>query len=287
MLPNFIVIGAERCGTTSLHRYLDSHPQVFMSRKKELDFFVAERNWRRGRRWYERQFPTDAPIRGESSPAYTAYPLYAGVPARLAALVPAAKLLYIVRDPVERAISALHLARALGHDHRPEAEALSDLEASPYVARSRYAAQLEQYIAQFPDEAIAVVDSGEAPLQARRDDAPDLSIPRCRRELLEPGDGTRAQHLAETPTQPRRAVAVGDRLENGRSATVAAGAAARARVGRPAVHIASTTDDSQRGPAQRPRVGTRRGRGTVSRDDRTALRFLVRLTGPPRLLVGD
>ena len=168
MLPNVIVIGAERCGTTSLHSYLGSHPQVFMSRKKELEFFVAERNWRRGLRWYERQFRTDAPVRGESSPAYTAYPLFAGVPARLAALVPDAKLLYLVRDPVERTISALHLARALGLDHRPPAEAFSDLDESPYVARSRYAAQLEQYLAHFPAQAIAVVDSGE--LSSRRDE---------------------------------------------------------------------------------------------------------------------
>ena len=109
MLPNLIVIGAERCGTSSLHRYLRSHPQVFMSKKKELNFFVAEREWRRGRSWYERQFPADAPVRGESSPAYTAYPVFSGVPARLAALVPDAQLLYLVRDPVERTISAIHL----------------------------------------------------------------------------------------------------------------------------------------------------------------------------------
>ena len=101
MLPNLVVIGAERCGTSSLHRYLGSHPQVFMSRKKELNFFVAEREWRRGRRWYERQFPTDAPVRGESSPAYTAYPVFSGVPARLAALVPDAKLL-IERNSARR-----------------------------------------------------------------------------------------------------------------------------------------------------------------------------------------
>jgi hypothetical protein len=161
MLPNLVVIGAERCGTSSLHRYLRSHPQVFMSEKKELNFFVAEREWRRGRSWYERQFPTDAPVRGESSPAYTAYPVFSGVPARLAALVPDAQLVYLVRDPVERTISAIHLARALGIDQRPAAEALSDLDKSPYVAQSRYATQLEQYIAHFPAEAIAVVDSAE------------------------------------------------------------------------------------------------------------------------------
>jgi hypothetical protein len=161
VLPNLIVIGAERSGTTSLHSYLDSHPQVFMSRRKELDFFVGERNWRRGLSWYERQFPTDAPIRGESSPAYTAYPVFSGVPARLAAVIPDAKLVYLVRDPVERTVSALHLARAHGLDRRPAAEALSNMNESPYVARSRYATQLDLYLAHFPSEAIMVVDSEE------------------------------------------------------------------------------------------------------------------------------
>ena len=168
MLPNLIVIGAERSGTTSLHRYLDSHPQVFMSRQKELDFFVAERNWHRGRGWYERQFPTDAPIRGESSGAYTAHPQFDGVPARMAALIPGAKLIYLVRDPVERTISALHLARALGDERRSPAEALRRLEESPYVARSRYAAQLESYLDHVPRETILVVDSDRL-RSARRD----------------------------------------------------------------------------------------------------------------------
>ena len=122
---------------------------------------MGERTWRRGRRWYERQFPTDAPIRGESSPAYTAYPVFSGVPARLAAVIPDAKLVYLVRDPVERTLSALHLARALGFERRSAAEALSNMDESPYVARSRYATQLDLYLAHFPSEAITVVGSEE------------------------------------------------------------------------------------------------------------------------------
>ena len=159
MLPNLIVIGAERCGTTSLHLYLDRHPQISMSDQKELNFFVAERNWQRGRAWYERRFSASAAVRGESSPAYTAYPDFDGVPARIAALIPEAKLIYLVRDPVARTISALHLARALGSERRPPAEALTSLDTSPYVARSRYATQLERYLEHFPIETIKVVDS--------------------------------------------------------------------------------------------------------------------------------
>jgi sulfotransferase family protein len=168
VLPNLIVIGAERCGTTSLHRYLASHPDVFMSRMKELDFFVAERNWRRGRVWYERQFRVDAPVRGETSPTYTAYPHYMGVPERIASVVPDVKLLYVVRDPVERTLSAVHLARGLGLEPRDATEALRDAERSPYVTRSRYATQLERYLGHIPSSAIEVVDSHQLCSDRRR-----------------------------------------------------------------------------------------------------------------------
>jgi hypothetical protein len=56
MLPNLVIIGAAKCGTTSLHRYLARHPEIHMSEPKELDFFVAELNGSRGVRWYERHF---------------------------------------------------------------------------------------------------------------------------------------------------------------------------------------------------------------------------------------
>ena len=105
MLPNLIVIGAAKCGTTSLHAYLDEHPEIAMSREKELHFFVDRKNWGRGIEWYEAQFDASAPVRGESSPGYSAYPLYEGVAERMARVVPDAKLVYLVRDPVERVVS--------------------------------------------------------------------------------------------------------------------------------------------------------------------------------------
>ncbi|HEY6932832.1 MAG TPA: hypothetical protein VI452_05490, partial [Marmoricola sp.] len=81
-LPNFIVIGAMKAGTTSLYQYLKHHDQVFMPPIKELDFFVAESNWCRGVGWYRHRFRDagEAPARGEASVAYTQYPAHAGVP---------------------------------------------------------------------------------------------------------------------------------------------------------------------------------------------------------------
>jgi hypothetical protein len=164
VLPNLLVIGAAKCGTTSLHEYLDLHPEVAMSREKELDFFVEEKSWGRGVEWYERQFAA-APVRGESSPSYTAHPRYRGVPERIRRVVPEAKLVYLVRDPIDRILS--HFA----HRQVVRPGALEDAFADPgrregLVAPSRYWLQLEQYLERFPAERILVVDSDE--LRARR-----------------------------------------------------------------------------------------------------------------------
>ena len=76
-----------------------------MSKQKELDFFVDQLNWRKGIDWYESQFTGTAKIHGESSPSYAMYPNFLDVPERMHSVVPDAKLIYIVRDPIERIVS--------------------------------------------------------------------------------------------------------------------------------------------------------------------------------------
>ncbi len=150
MLPNFLIIGAQKCGTTSLFRYLQDHPQIHVSVDKELDFFVEERGgWARGLGWYERQFDGagDAHAVGEASPSYSGFPCYAGVPARIASVLPHVRLIYLVRHPVERLRSAYLHALAEGVERRPIREAL--LHDSRYVDTSRYAMQLERYAGHF------------------------------------------------------------------------------------------------------------------------------------------
>src|SRR6188472_592298 len=82
-LPNLIVIGGLKCGTTSLHHYLNLHPQIAMSRPKELNFFVAELNWPLGVDWYATHFEAGKPLRGESSPHYTNRPRFGEVADRM------------------------------------------------------------------------------------------------------------------------------------------------------------------------------------------------------------
>ena len=158
-LPDFLVIGALKAGTTSLFEYLRGHPQLFLPDAKELGFFVAEHQWSHGLDWYRAQFaaaPGGARC-GEVSPAYAWYPSFGGVPERIASVVPDVRIVYLVRDPFERMRSQWHQGIALGKERRTLTRAV--LETPDYVDCSRYATQLERYLRVFPREQVHVVVS--------------------------------------------------------------------------------------------------------------------------------
>jgi hypothetical protein len=155
MLPSFLVIGAMKAGTTTLWWYLREHPDVFMATPKELNFFND--HWHRGVGWYERLFTRAgaAQARGEASVRYTSWPDDPECPSRIASVVPDARLLYVVREPVARMRSHyLHEVAAL-RERRPVEQAL--VENPIYLDRSRYATQLERYLDHFPREQLLVV----------------------------------------------------------------------------------------------------------------------------------
>jgi hypothetical protein len=158
-LPNLIVIGAMKSGTSSLHYYLDAHPDIAMARVKELNFFSLDRIWAKGIDWYAKQFDPGSRIRGESSPSYSKFPHVPAVPERMATIVPDAKLIYLVRDPIDRAVSHyLHVSES-GRDDRKLNEALSQFERNPYLDCSSYSMQLDRYLGYFPPSRILVVQS--------------------------------------------------------------------------------------------------------------------------------
>jgi hypothetical protein len=161
MLPNLIVIGAQKCGTTSLHNYLGLHPEISMSQPKELNFFVEEHNWGRGLAWYEPHFEGTARVRGESSPSYTNYPEYRGVAERMAEIVPDARLIYVVGDPLKRIVSHYIHHRAGGGTRQAIDAELGDLRGSVFVAHSLYYAQLRRYLRVFPASSILVIPQEE------------------------------------------------------------------------------------------------------------------------------
>lgn len=168
-LPTFFVIGAAKSGTSSLHFYLDQHPEIQMSANKEPRFFAEpdrgipfppDKVWDRAE--YERLFDPGFRVRGESSTDYAAHPRRQGSAERIKELVPEAKFVYLVRDPIARTISHYKMGVALMGERRPLEEALEDVNPlSPYVASSLYATQIELYREHFPAEQMLVVDQGE------------------------------------------------------------------------------------------------------------------------------
>jgi hypothetical protein len=171
MLPNLLCIGAAKCGTTSLHEYLDLHPQIAMAPGKELNFFTDPAwNWRRGLEWYSEQFPGGTPVRGESSHTYTNHPFAQGVPERIRDTLGQVRLLYVVADPVERLISDWIGEHANGNEKRTFAELVdsSDLEGSGYVMRGRYAHQLSRFLEVFERSDLMVVSRDELAAHPQR-----------------------------------------------------------------------------------------------------------------------
>lgn len=165
-LPNVVVIGAMKCGTTALHDYLGRHPRITMSQPKELNFFFgpatdagtagwAVGNWSRGPAWYTSHFDTGTPLRGESSPGYTS-PDHPCVAERMAATIPDARLVYLVRDPIARALSQYDHHRSEGSERRDLAAALTD-PASQYISRGRYHERLVPFLSCFAREQILIV----------------------------------------------------------------------------------------------------------------------------------
>jgi hypothetical protein len=144
--PNLFIIGAMKAGTTSLHDYLREHPSIFMSEPKEPGFFVPElKEYPRDEAWYLSLFAEagDATWVGESSTHYTKLPLYQGVAQRIRDYSPDAKLIYIMRDPVDRSMSHYWHRVNKREEWR---DLMSALRAdNQYVSFSDYRMQLEPY----------------------------------------------------------------------------------------------------------------------------------------------
>lgn len=154
-LPNLVIIGAQKCGTTSLHHYLDAHPAISMARIKETNFFLDTGNWNLGLEWYGKHFDPAARVRGEASPYYANLPESAQVAPRMKELIPGAKLIYLVRHPVDRMVSDYVHHVAEDRERRPLRDAILDPD-NPYVQRSRYATQLRPFLSLFAPDQILI-----------------------------------------------------------------------------------------------------------------------------------
>jgi hypothetical protein len=187
VLPDFLIIGAQRAGTATLYYNLVRHPSVLPALRKEVHFFDLE-YWR-GPRWYRGYFPTrrlmegrrrrnGVALTGEATPYYLFHP---AVPSRVAAVLPQARFVVLLRDPVARAYShyqrevrkgrePLSFADALAQEPSRLAGEAARLVADPryhserfqrfsYRTRGVYAPQLRAWLAAFPRERFLVLES--------------------------------------------------------------------------------------------------------------------------------
>lgn len=188
-LPYFVVIGAQKAGTSSLYAYLAKHPSVLPASRKEIHYFDSPA-FAEGENWYRAHFPLDsvrkalgiirgAPvITGEASPYYLTHP---ATPKRMYQLVPDAKLIVMVRNPVDRALSHYQHQFRKGRESLSFGEAISaeegrlagerrrmvddeyyysrDYWGFSYLTRGRYAEQLEHWFSVFPPNQFLILDS--------------------------------------------------------------------------------------------------------------------------------
>jgi hypothetical protein len=165
-LPNALIGGAPKCGTTSLAEALAGHPDIFIPYRKELSFFHADSNYERGLDWYAHFFRegSEKPIRLEATPDYLAS---AESSRRIRNDLPGCRLIFLIRDPAARAHSHYWFRARSGRESRAFVEALRDEQRSPddpdcYLIRyGQYAEQLRRYCEAFDREQILVMRFSE------------------------------------------------------------------------------------------------------------------------------
>ncbi len=180
-LPDFVIIGVQKGGTSSLFRYLEGHPDLSMAYRKQVHFF--DRFWRKGEAWYRACFDMrlspNAGLVGEATPYYFFHP---HAPARMKQLLPEVKLVLMLRNPVDRAYSHYSMKRDQGHEPEADFEKALSLEEQrigaewnkmleqpdyyslacrqfSYLRRSYYDEQLERWLQHFSRDQFLIVQS--------------------------------------------------------------------------------------------------------------------------------
>lgn len=176
-LPSFLGLGVQKGGTTTLQKMLEQHPGAFLPPAKEVHYFSL--HYARDTAWYRQQFALAGAGKrcGEITPYYLFHP---EAPRRIQQLLPTARLIVLLRDPVERCLSGLFHSRRLGLEPLPVEAALAaepgrlvGAEAAlaapdgrhlshqehSYLSRSRYELQLARYKLLFPQEQLLLLRS--------------------------------------------------------------------------------------------------------------------------------
>ena len=187
VLPDFIIIGGAKCGTTSLYELLIQHPDIYPALWKEVHFF--DKNYGRGMNWYKANFPSKLQkffrrasgkkfLTGEATPYYLFHPLS---PEYISKNLPDVKLIVLLRNPIDRAYSHYNMEKRMNQESetfeeaiRLEEERLNDEEEKilktpsynsfnhqvfSYLARGKYILQLKKWNKFFPKEKLLILQT--------------------------------------------------------------------------------------------------------------------------------
>ena len=182
IMPSFLIIGAKKCGTTSLFNYLSKHPNIGAPTWKEISYFNI--HFDRGSLWYRSFFPISLPkldsqdlITGEATASYICHPQ---APQRIAETLPNVKLIALLRNPVDRAYSHYHHTKRIGRENLSFEEAIAQedsrvkqlehesqelgLKSSPaynytYLSSGLYAEQLKNWLKLFNKQQLLILKS--------------------------------------------------------------------------------------------------------------------------------
>ncbi|MGL5060957.1 MAG: sulfotransferase domain-containing protein [Microcoleus sp.] len=223
--PDFIIIGVQKGGTTSLYNYAIQHPQIAPAIQKEIHYF--DLNFDKSTDWYCSQFPTPAGdeylLTGEASPYYMFHPR---VPQRIYDLFPKVKIIALLRNPVDRAIShyyyhikiqheSLSFEEAIAREPERLAGELEKLLSDPtyysyehqwhaYLGRGIYADQLPAWLQLFPKEQILILKSEDLytnPCETYNQVLDFLNLPSHQLETYEKYNATEYPPISETVYQ--------------------------------------------------------------------------------------
>lgn len=165
VLPNLLVIGAMKAGTTSFHEMLNQHPEIFMSDVKEINFFSDDLLWEKGLDWYQLHFreASQFKVRGESSVNYSKKHRFKNVPERINEVLKRdLKLIYILRDPVDRFRSNFTDSKTYG-DIWPEMSINDfvrnqDINKNPLAHTGKYYDQISAFLEFIGPEKIMLIE---------------------------------------------------------------------------------------------------------------------------------
>lgn len=217
-LPDFLVIGAAKSATSTLATLLAMNPRIFISPTKEPEFFAVDDVFERGIEWYRELFrgAGDDQLCGEASTAYTRWPQLPHAAERIARHIPHAKLIYIMRHPVDRAYS--HYVHRLTKELHPGEPIRSTFEEHVRhdlmcLDGSRYVEQIDRYLVYFPKKAFCFLlteDLEQSPQETMTRVFGFLGVPTI--ELNRPGlrrnDAARQRQgkIRASTTAPLRAI---------------------------------------------------------------------------------